>query len=86
MYIGLAKDGVAKNFVHFRPHKQFVAFFIKSREDKLDSLDVGDLNIDYMGRNQQYRVRLRNIQEYDNYKELLKELICEARDLFNIEV
>ena len=85
MYIGLAKDGVAKNFVHFKPHKQFVAFFIKSRENKLDSLDAGDLNIDYIGRTQQYRVRFKSIQEYEKNKELLKDLICEARDLFNIE-
>ena len=86
MYIGLAKDGVAKNFVQFKPHRQFVAFFIKSREDKLDSLNVGDLNIDYIGRTQQYRVRFRSIKEYDDNKEVLKMMICEARDLFNIEI
>ncbi len=85
MYIGLAKDGVAKNFVYFKPHKQFVAFFIKARENKLDNLDVGDLNIDYIGRTQQYRVRIKNIHEYDSSKEVLKALIFEARDLFNIE-
>ncbi|MCR5684161.1 MAG: endonuclease NucS [Lachnospiraceae bacterium] len=85
MYIGLAKDGVARNFVDFKPHKQFVALFIKTRENKLDSLDTGDLNIDYIGRTRQYRVRFKSVQEYDNNKEVLKTLICEARDLFNIE-
>lgn len=84
-YIGLAKDGVAKNFVHFKPKKQFLALFIKTSDNKLDDLDVGDLNIDYIPRTRCYRIRLKTIQEFDRNAEVLKSLICEARDLFNVE-
>ena len=85
MYIGLAKNGIAKNFVYFKPHKQFVSCFTKSRNNNLDNLDVGDLNIDYIGRTKQYRIRIKHIQEYDNNKEVINQLICEARDLYNVD-
>lgn len=84
-YIGMAKDDIAKNFVYFKPHKRFVAFFIRTGADCLDALDTGDLDIDYIGRSRCYRIRLKNIQEYDANQEMLHSLITEARELFNIE-
>ena len=85
-YIGLAKDNVAKNFVYFNPRKQCVILYIKSQENKLDSLDVGNLNIEYVTRGRCYRIRLSGVHEYDENKELLQTLICEARDLFNLDL
>ena len=84
-YIGMAKDERAKNFVYFKPHKRFVAFFIKTGADCLDSLDTGDLDIDYIGRSRCYRIRLKDIQEYDANQKVLHSLINDARELFNIE-
>ena len=85
IYIGMAKDGIARNFVKFKPHKQFVALNIRTDFDDLDNLDTGDLNIDYVGRSRCYRVRLKKIQEFDAHKDLMEKLIIEAKDLFNIE-
>ena len=85
IYIGLEKDGIARNFVYFKPHKQFVAMFIRAREDKLDSFDNCGLDIDYSSRLRHYRVRMKNIQEFDDNNEVLRTLICEAKDLFNID-
>ena len=85
LYIGVGKDGVSKNFVYFKPRKQYVTLIIKSKENNLDSLETGDLDIDYNSRGHKYRIRIRNIKEFDENKELFGELIQEARELYNLE-
>ena len=85
LYIGVGKYGVSKNFVYFKPRKQYVTLIIKSKENNLDSLETGDLDIDYNSRGHKYRIRIRNIKEFDENKELFGELIQEARELYNLE-
>ncbi len=83
-YIGLTKDGIAKNFVSFKPHKSFTTILIKTSSDRLDDYDIGNLNIDYLGREKSYRLRIKDIKEFDDNKEVLNTLISEAKEKFNI--
>ncbi|MBR4581450.1 MAG: hypothetical protein IKO32_09470, partial [Lachnospiraceae bacterium] len=84
-YIGLTKGGMAKNFVTFKPHKAFVTLLIKTSADRLDDYDIGNLNIDYLGRDKSYRIRIKDIKEFDENRELLDKLIADAKDILNIE-
>ncbi len=85
-YIGITINGNAKNFVQFKPKKSFLAFFIRANENTIEELDTGDLDIDYINRIRSYRVRMKSIEEYENNREIIEKLICEARDLYNIDV
>lgn len=82
-YIGLARDGVADNFVTFRPRKDTtVTEFKIPRSDELTArLDETGLDvIAYQNRWGQYRVRLTE-KDITKYEDVLIDLIRRARGL-----
>lgn len=85
-YIGLAKDGVAKNFIIFKPKKSFLYLVIKGTEDpeKVKALENVGLDVNYAARWKEYNIRLSGYDEYKKHKELLDKLIKEAMDYFSI--
>lgn len=85
-YIGLAKDGVAKNFIIFKPKKSFLYLVIKGTEDpeKVKALENVGLDVNYAARWKEYNIRLLGYDEYKKHKELLDKLIKEAMDYFSI--
>ena len=61
-YIGLAKDGLAYNFIQFRPRKTTINLELKlPRSEETDKLidDAGIETLDYIARWGQYRLTLR---------------------------
>ncbi len=79
-YIGLAKDGIARNFLIFRPKKNFLRFEPRlqrsaEREDRMEraGLDLMDYDT-HWGR---YRIRLQ-AEDLDVHAKLITELIREA--------
>lgn len=78
-YIGLASNGVARNFVVFNPKKKYVltSFKIPQEEDLTAWLDETGLNIMSYDRAGYYRLRVRQ-SDLDNHKEDLLQLINKA--------
>ena len=74
-YIGLEKDGIANNFVSFRPKKQWVNTESKLREDEelISQLNEAGLEVEYLSKWGKYRLRLRS-GDIEKNKELLEKL------------
>lgn len=81
-YIGLAKDGIANNFVYFKPKKQFVK--IESRlteDDELTSeLEEAGIDVEYISKWGLYSLRLRpgDIEKNTELLEKMFKLAYEA--------
>lgn len=75
-YVGLAKDGVASNFVFFKPKKKFLYFYIRvpENDETSVSLDGASMDYDYNSRDQAYKIKITNSKEYQDNRALLKEL------------
>lgn len=81
-YIGLEKEGVANNFINFKPRKSTVIMSI--RHDKSDEIDQllneSDLDIlDYETGWKRYRVRLKESDLKSNL-EVIKQIVQKAKD------
>jgi hypothetical protein len=79
-YIGLAKDGQARNFLIFRPKKEWVRLEAKlERSEELESkLENAGLDLmEYDTRWSYYRVRL-NADDVRKHKDILRELMLRA--------
>lgn len=85
-YIGLAKDGVAKNFIAFKPKKSFLHFIFKTNENPELSSKIEDAGLDvtYESRWKQYRVKLGGFDDYKKHEDLIKECVEAAMEYFNI--
>ncbi|MCY4612865.1 MAG: hypothetical protein OXB94_04480 [Nitrospira sp.] len=76
VYIGLAKDGQAFNFVSFKPKKNHIIFELRlSRTDELDSkiYEAGFDTLEYVKNWGLYRLRLRE-EDIKSKSEVLEEL------------
>lgn len=85
-YIGLEKDGIAKNYISFKPKKQFIYLFFKTNEipELSEKLDESGLDTVYQSCWKQYRVRFNGYKEYKEHSELIKECVGKAMEYFNI--
>jgi len=75
-YIGLAKEGVANNFVSFKPKKQWVSVEVRLLEDeKLSAeLEEAGLDVEYLAKWRKYRLRIRPGDIDDSNSEVLRKL------------
>ena len=83
-YIGIEKNGMANNFVNFKPRKNSVIVHIKL--EKLEEYDelIEDYDIDqmeYEKRWKQYRFRV-NHKDIDTNIVLIKKLVNEAKESY----
>ena len=78
-YIGLAKDGIANNFVSFRPKKQWVNNEIRLSKDEALSSEIEEAGIDveYLSKWGKYRLRMRP-GDIDKNSELLEKIFKQA--------
>lgn len=85
-YVGVSKDGIAKNFISFKPKKSFLHFIFKANEDQELSQKIEDAGLDvtYEGRWKQYKVKLQGFEDYKKHEELLRECVEIAMEYFNI--
>ena len=85
-YVGLAKDGIAKNFISFRPKKSFLYFIFKTNEspELSQKLEEAGLDASYDSRWRQYKVKLKDLSDYKKHEVLIKECVEAAMDYFNI--
>ena len=81
-FIGLARDGIANNYVSMQPRKKWVIINFRiprsdEISDKIDASDVSTLSYDRYFR--QYRVKIFNVDEVGHHRDLLSALIATAR-------
>lgn len=86
-YVGLAKEGMAKNFISFTPKKSFIWFSIKGLKDEkvFSDLENSGLECDYDSKWNKYRIKLNDVNEFKTHKELIVELVKNAMDYYNAE-
>ena len=85
-YIGISKDGVAKNFISFKPKKSYLYLIFKANEDKAlsEKLEEAGLEVTYESRWKQYRIKLSDFDDYKKYREIIIECVEIAKDYFNL--
>ena len=79
-YIGLAKSGQPKNFLVFRPKKNFIRFEprLKNSPETQDRLESAGLDVmDYDTRWGRYRIRLQP-GDVDKHRKIIESVIAEA--------
>ena len=86
-YIGLAQDGLAKNFITFKPRKNYLYLIVKGEEcgkilEKEENKKIEYLSNSYYG---EFWIRLNNFEEYQTNKNLFIELIKKSMAHYNIE-
>lgn len=86
-YIGLTKNGMAKNFISFKPKKDFFYLVIKGNYDEsvLNALEEKGLESTYINRWNEYDIKVHSIEEYKKHKDFLVELISNAKKYYNLD-
>lgn len=81
-YVGIAKDGVANNFISFKPKKQFFYLCIKLDEDDEITKQLDDKGFDasFVGRNKQYEIRIDSYAKYEKHQDFIRSLVQTAKD------
>ena len=85
-YIGMAKDGSAKNFLMFRPKKNWLYVVYKGNEDieSLKKAETLGLDLTYKAAWKEYYLKLENFNNYQKHKAFIDELIKGSMDYFNL--
>lgn len=86
-YIGLNKNGVARNFVWFKPKKNFVYICTKSGEisEISDEIDKANIDISYRPQWREYYIRLKNIEDFNKNKKLIENIIKQSKSEYGPE-
>ena len=85
-YIGTIKDGIAKNFIIFKPRKNFLYLMFKGNDDVeiIKELENAGLEVTYKARWKEYWVSLKGFEDYKKNKELLDRFIKLSMDFLNV--
>lgn len=83
-YIGLAIEGIAKNFMTFAPKKKFIKLRFRGPEDVEFSKILEDEGLDvlYNSRDKRYEVKINKFEEYQEKRDLFVNLVNYAKDSF----
>ena len=84
-YVGLKRDGVARNFVLFQPQRHRLVLLLKSPEsDEVERLtdQAGIDNMGYKPSRNHYRIRL-NEDDIAKHRDVLEALLRIAHDHYN---
>jgi len=85
-YIGMMKDGISKNFLMFRPKKNYLYIVYKGNEnlEMVQKCEEDGLDISYTPRWKEYSIQLSGFEEYLKHKDLIDSLIKSSMEYFNI--
>ncbi len=85
-YIGMMKDGISKNFLMFRPKKNYLYIVYKGNEnpEMVQNCERVGLDVSYTPRWKEYSVQLSGFEEYSKHKALIDSLIKSSMEYFNI--
>lgn len=83
-YIGIAKDGIAKNFIYFKPRKDFVYLFIKVSEDEelTKALENAGVDITYNSQDKEYRIYIQKQETFVKHRDKILPLVDNAKKAY----
>ncbi len=86
-YIGISKEGVVKNFIEFKPKKNYFYFIVKGTENvgKIAKIENANLEVSYIANWKEYQIRFNNIDEYRKNRDLIRELVKDSMEYYNID-
>jgi len=86
-YIGSAKDGISRNFVAFRPKKEWFYFIVRGEESEelVRKIEEAGLYVSFFARWKEYRIRLHGYEEYQKHKELFDVLVMDSMAYLGVE-
>ncbi len=87
-YIGISKEGYVRNFVEFKPKKNFLYFIVKGDEDldKIKSIESVGLEVKYDTKWKEYEIRIEKLEQFNKNKELLLSLLKESMEYYNVDI
>lgn len=87
-YIGMTKDGISKNFVFFKPKKNFMYICCRGNENRdiIERMESEGLELSYEPKSKQYSLKISGYNEYELHKPLIDELIKYSMEHFNIGI
>lgn len=82
LYIGLAKEGLVRNFISFVPKKSFLVMRVKSGEvpETADKLEQEGIDIKYVARHSRYRIKFTDANEFEKNREDIIQLVDIAKE------
>ena len=85
-YIGMAKDGVVKNFIRFKPKKSFLHLCIRGEEEQelISKIESSGLEVNYDPRWKEYYLKIYKFEDFVKNKELILEVVKKSMDYYNI--
>ena len=86
-YIGLSKEGLVKNFIEFKPKKNYFYLIVKGTEspEKIEKIESANLEVSYIANWKEYQIRFNSIDEYRKNRDLIRELVKDALEYYNID-
>ncbi len=87
-YIGISKDGYVRNFVEFKPKKNFLYFIVKGDENinKIEKIENAGLEVKYDTKWKEYEIRIEKLEQFNKNKDLLLSLIKESMEYYNVDI
>ena len=84
--IGMVKDGVPKNFLMFKPKKNFLYLIFKGHDDSdlMQQAEDEGLDLSFKPRFREYYLRIKDYSEYKKHKEFIDSCISSSMEYFNI--
>ena len=86
-YIGVAKEGVAKNFIIFKPKKNFMYLVFKGNPDSplIQECENKGFDVAYQQTWKEINIKIAGINDYKNNKDLFDKLLKLSMEQLNID-
>lgn len=86
-YIGLSKEGLVKNFVSFKPKKNYIYITLKGNENQefINKFEESGLELNYKAKWNEYTIRINNLEEYKKNRDLIINLLKYSMEYFNVD-
>ncbi len=86
-YIGVTKEGIAKNFIIFKPKKSFMYLIFKCNSDEplIKEFEDKGFDISYQPRWKEINIKINELDDYKNNKELFDKMLKSSMEYLNIE-
>ena len=85
-YIGITKQGLVKNFVIFKPKKNYLYLVVKGNEDteKVQRIESAGFEVQYIPRWKEFYIRINSFEQFMKHKEMFVEIVKGSMDYYNV--